>query len=283
MPLIGAAFGGDHHRSAHRPACVGVLLRSLHGEFLNRVWREILQEATDIIVRIVAAVDREHVIQSGAAAEGHRRDARLGWVGRLHRHCPRHQIRDVGKTAVSQRNRLQIPRRHNASMHGTSAIDWLGDYGRGLRLHLQFLLCRGRFERHTDYARGTDGDADCGSGLGEARSPHGHRIGTRHQIIEAELSAAIALGLALQWRLGGLQADVRGLDSASTRIRYGSRHTASEILGARNPRHEAKRQDNSERNRPRRRLSDVTEMPQMTWLHSLPPSDRLNAPIAKRL
>ncbi len=109
-----------------------------------RIGREILQKAADVVVRIVAAVDREHVVESGTAAEGDRGNARLGGVGRLDRLGSRDQVGDVGEAAHRQRNCCQILRGDYAAMYGAAGIHGLGDDGRCLRLHIQRLLSRGR-------------------------------------------------------------------------------------------------------------------------------------------
>ena len=58
VPAVGAALRGDHHGSSGGPACVSVLVRGAHSEFLNAIGREILQKAADPVVGVIGAVDR---------------------------------------------------------------------------------------------------------------------------------------------------------------------------------------------------------------------------------
>jgi hypothetical protein len=101
-------------------------------------------------------------------------------------------------------------------MHGAACIHRLGDDGRSLRLHIQCLPIRGWIERDSDFARKADADGHRGDGFGKTRGPHGHFIDAWQQIIEAEFSATIAFGLALERRLGGLHENFSRGDASAT-------------------------------------------------------------------
>jgi hypothetical protein len=100
-----------------------------------------------------------------------------------------------------------------------------------LRLHIQRLPLRGQLQRDTDFAHRSDHDRHVGTGLRETGCAHDQSIVARQQIVEAEFSAAIALGLTCKGRLGGLQGNIRGLEAAATGIGDGARQAAAEILG----------------------------------------------------
>ena len=59
MPLVGAPFRADYDCSADGAADVGIFLRGLNGELLDRVRRKVLQAATDVVVGIVASIYRQ--------------------------------------------------------------------------------------------------------------------------------------------------------------------------------------------------------------------------------
>ena len=128
-----AALGRDDDRSRGCAAGVGVFVRRAHGKFLNRVGRKILQKAANPVVGIVAAIDREIVIQARTSAGGNRSDARLGGIGRFDRLGARREIGDVGEAARGERQRLQILAADDSLMHHADQIDGLGRDRGGLR------------------------------------------------------------------------------------------------------------------------------------------------------
>ena len=196
VPEVGAALGGDLDRAAHGAADVRILLRRLHGEFLDRIRRKILQEAADPIVRVVGAIHGIHIVESGTAAEGDRRDARLRRVGGLHRFGAGNEEGDIGEAAVRQRNGIQILGGNRAAVNGAGGIDRLGDDGGCLPLHIHRLPACGQVQRDGHFAHGTHHHRNLRTGIGEPGSLHAQPVLAGQQIVEAELAAGIGLGLA---------------------------------------------------------------------------------------
>src|SRR6266852_872096 len=102
MPLVGTSPSADYHRSTIRTRRVGVELRGTHHEFLHRIRRIVLQEATDIVIVVVAAINRKIDVEPGAAAKSNSRDARFAWIGRLDRLSHRRKIGGIGEAPVRQ-------------------------------------------------------------------------------------------------------------------------------------------------------------------------------------
>src|SRR6202043_2144193 len=118
---------------------VGIFLRGAHGEFLNYFRGEILQEASDPVIRIVGAVDREFVVQARTSTGGDRGDARLRWVGGFDRFRAGHEVSDVGEAARGERESLEVLTGNYALVNGAGQINGLGGDRRSLRLNVHFL------------------------------------------------------------------------------------------------------------------------------------------------
>jgi len=67
VPIICTALGCDYDGAGGCAASIGIFIRGANGEFLDGVGRKILQKATDPVIRIVATVDGEIVVKSGAS------------------------------------------------------------------------------------------------------------------------------------------------------------------------------------------------------------------------
>ena len=122
MPLVGAAPRGDDNRTRGGASGIGVSLRGAKGKFLNGIGRKVLQEAANIVVGIVAAINGNFIVESGAAAGRNRGDARLRGIGRLDRFGSRREIGDVGKTARGERDVLQILVIHDGLVHRARGV-----------------------------------------------------------------------------------------------------------------------------------------------------------------
>ena len=122
VPIVGTALGGDDDRTGGGASGVGVFLGGAHGEFLDVIGREVLQESADVVVGIVAAIHGELVVQPGAAAGGNRGDASFGRVGGLDRLGSRGKIGDVGEAASRQGQGFVDP----ASKLSPDARRWRG-------------------------------------------------------------------------------------------------------------------------------------------------------------
>jgi len=70
----------NHHAAAIGVAVSAAKLRSPHRKLLHRLWRNSFCRIPDVS-SLFPAVSRQVHVQSGAAAEGHRSDARLGRIG----------------------------------------------------------------------------------------------------------------------------------------------------------------------------------------------------------
>src|SRR5215469_3602419 len=64
MPLVGAMPGAYDHRASHSAAGVRILLGGLHGEFLKRIRGKVLQEAANVVVGVVPAIDGQLHVQA---------------------------------------------------------------------------------------------------------------------------------------------------------------------------------------------------------------------------
>jgi hypothetical protein len=67
VPIICTALSRDYDGAGGCATSIGIFIRGANGEFLDGVRRKILQKATDPVIRIVATVDREIVVKSGAS------------------------------------------------------------------------------------------------------------------------------------------------------------------------------------------------------------------------
>src|SRR6266851_7860034 len=69
MPVVSAAACGENDAAAVGARSIRAKLRGTHDKFLHRFGREILEEAADVIVVVVAAVNGEVDVEPRAAAE----------------------------------------------------------------------------------------------------------------------------------------------------------------------------------------------------------------------
>ena len=220
MPLIGAVTGRDHHRTDRGSPGVGVFLRSSHRKFLNCIGRKILQEAANVVVRIISAINRKRYVQARAATERHRSDAGFGRVGRLDRFGPGYEICDIRKAAMGQRRGFKILPRDRSLMHRTGNVNRLGRDGRRLPLHVDRLLHRRRFQGDADTAGRTDHHCHLSLGLGKALCVHEYAIRARQQVVEAELSLMVGPHFAFEGISNRLQRDGGGWNAPAAAILY---------------------------------------------------------------
>ena len=230
MPLVSAALGGDLHRAAHGAADVRILLRRLDREFLNRVGREILQKAADVIVRVVHAIHGVHVVQTRTSAEADCGDARLGGIRWFHRLCSRNQISDVGEAALGERKRVEIARSHHATVNGACSVERLRSNGRWRCRNVHLLLRRGGVHGYANIARRTHIYRDCGNSVREPGGLHGDAIGGRREIAETKLAAIVTLGLPFDGGFAGADGDDGRRDPRAAGIADVADQAAAEIL-----------------------------------------------------
>ena len=243
MPVVSAALRADDHGGSGSAANVRIRLRGLHGEFPNYIGRKVLQEAADVVVRIVGAVHRELVVQPGASTSGHRGNARLGRVGRLDRLRARHHVGNVSEAAGRQRNGLQVLARNDSSINGIRGIEHLGSDGGRFRLHINGLLNGFRTQRDQDVAHVTHLHRHIGTGLGKPFGIDGYAVVSRHQVGKSELSAAV--GGCLAGNAGSIirHHDIGGLDSSSAGILHFAQQRARRILRAQRERKQSENAD----------------------------------------
>src|ERR1700733_3796496 len=110
MPQIASTLGADYDRAPGRSSRIGIVLGSANREFLDRVWREILKEASDVIVVIVSAIHRQIDVEARAAVERDRRYPRLGRVRGLDRLRHRCQVSYIGKASSGKGKFFQVLR-----------------------------------------------------------------------------------------------------------------------------------------------------------------------------
>ena len=125
VPVIGPAFGGDYHRAGCGAARVRIFLGRPHRKFLHGIRRIILQESPNVVVGVVASIDRKLIVQPRAASRGYCGDARFGGVAGLHWFRAWREVGDIGKAARGQRQRLQVLACNDALVNIASQVDRL--------------------------------------------------------------------------------------------------------------------------------------------------------------
>ena len=246
VPLVGSAFGCDLNRAAHGAPDIRILLRSLDCEFLNRIRRKILQEAADVIVGVVHAVDRQHVVQAGAAAEGDSGDARFSRIGGFHWFGSGHQVSDVCETAFGEWYGFEIPRSHHAAINGGGCIHGLRGNGRGRGGDVHLLLGRRGIHDDVDLARRAYADRHSGVGIGETGGLNGHAISGGREIGEAEFSTVVASRPPFNRRFTGLDNNDRGRDAGAASVIDCANEAAAKVLGFARKYRERERQNQDE-------------------------------------
>jgi hypothetical protein len=191
VPVVGAALGGDDDGAGGGAAGVGVLLAGADGELFDGVGRVVLQEAADVVVGVVAAIDGELVVEAGAAAGGDGGDAGLGGVGGLDRLGAGGEVGDVGKAARGQGEGLEVLACGDALVDAAGEIDGLGGDGGGARGDGDGLLDLCRLQGDGEVAEGADGDGNVGRGGGEAVVLDANVPEAGGEIIEAELALGV--------------------------------------------------------------------------------------------
>ncbi len=231
MPVIGAALGADDHRCGGGAANVGIRLRGLHRKFAHNIRRKVLQEAADVIVRVVHAIDGKLIVQAGAAARGHGRDTRLSGIGRLNRFRARHHVCDIGKATGRQRNVLQVLPSNYAPIHSIRSIEFLGGNGRGLGLHIDCLLNGRGPQGHQDVPHNTHLHRDVSAGFGKPRSIDHDVVVSWQQVREAEFATATRGCLPLDAGTLIGHRDVGRLNPCSAGVLHFPKQRARCILG----------------------------------------------------
>src|SRR5579872_468359 len=233
MPLVGAALGGDDDGAADSAAGVRILLRSFDGKFLDGIRGKVLQETADVVIRIVAAVDVENIVESRTAAEGNCRDARFGGIGRLDGFSAGNEKSDVGKSAMSQGDVFEVLSRHGAAVNGAGDIDWLSGDGRSLGLNRDALLNGSGFQGDADVLNGADDSGDVGGDVHKPGRGNGQAVGPRGKIGEAKFTLRVGDGLALEGSLQRASNDSRGGNTRAGGVHDFADDAAAKILRAR--------------------------------------------------
>ena len=187
---------GDYDRPGSRPARVGVFIRGAYGKFLNAIGREILQEATDPVVGVVGAIDRQFIVQAGASTGGNGGNARLGGVRWLDGLGSRHKVSDVCKTARRQRKRFEVVAADYASMHRARRINRLRRNRGGNPLHIHRLTAARQLERNSEITHHADGHIHVGRGVGKTFGGYRDSIRSGQQPLDAKFPPLIGCGLA---------------------------------------------------------------------------------------
>ena len=140
VPFVSATFGGDHDGARGGASGIGIFLSGLKGEFLNGIRREVLQEAANPVIGVVAAIDGELVVETGAASGGDGGDARLGGIGRFDGFSSRDKVSDISEAARGERESFEIVACDYALVNGAGEIDDLRGDGGWLGLNAYGLL-----------------------------------------------------------------------------------------------------------------------------------------------
>ncbi len=120
---VRARLGDDVHDTTHRPAALRrpAVLQDL--ELLDRLVREVLKQAPDNVVLVVAAVHVHVELAAIATAHRHVPHARLRRVEVPGRARLGHDDREVGKRAVQQRKVGDLRRRDDAAEIRSGCLD----------------------------------------------------------------------------------------------------------------------------------------------------------------
>ena len=191
VPVVGAALSGDDDGAGGGAAGVGVLLAGADGELLDGVGGEVLEEASDVVVGVVAAVDGELVVEAGAAASGDGGNARLGGVGGLDGLGARGEVGDVGEAARGEREGLEVFGGDDALMDAAGEVDGLGGDGGAVRGDGDGLLDLRGLQGDGEVADGADGDGDVGGGGAEAVVLDADVPEAGREVVEAELAVGV--------------------------------------------------------------------------------------------
>ncbi len=89
VQLVGAGFRDDIYHRSHGPAGLSRVAVRHHVEFLNALHREVLHDAADYVIFVVATVHRVVDTTSVRAVDGDISGSGLGWVEVLRRTHPR--------------------------------------------------------------------------------------------------------------------------------------------------------------------------------------------------
>ena len=108
LELVGAALGDDLEGAAVGAARVGAEALGLEVELADRVEREVLHQAADRVVVVVAAVDQVVDVAAAAARDLRGELRRLGRVGVEAEADARHQRRQVAELPAVQRQVLDL-------------------------------------------------------------------------------------------------------------------------------------------------------------------------------
>ena len=215
MPVVGAMLGRDDNRCSSRSRRVRVLLRSPYSKFLDRIGREILQETADVIVGVVAPVNRELDVEARAAARRYRRDARLRGIGRLDGLRTRRQISHVCEAPLRKRNRVEILFGNCRLMNRACRVDWLGGNRRRASLDVHALLQFRGSQRHGDVAQRANWHVNFGSGFFESLRAYGNPISARTQIVQSKGAVCVRSRVSFKRRSGLDKRHVRTGDARS--------------------------------------------------------------------
>jgi hypothetical protein len=231
VPVVGAAFGGEFNGTGGGAAGVGIFLRGANGEFLNGVGRKILEEAADVVVGVIAAVDGELVVEAGASAGGDGCDAGLGGIGGFDRFGAGSEIGDIGKAARGEREIFKVLAGDDALVNLAGEVHGLRGDGGALRLHVDGLHDDGRLHGHGDVADGTHLNGEIGDGIGESRRGDGHAVGSRREIVHAEVAVIVAGGGAGDRRGPEMDGDGGGRDACAATVLNQAAQRTAEGLG----------------------------------------------------
>ena len=123
VSVVGARLGDHVDDAADRAAALRRPAVLQHLELLDRLVGEVLDQAADDVVLVVAAVDVDVELPAVAAAHGEVADAGLGGIEVADRPRLRHDDGEAGERAVEQRQARDLARRHDAGDVGAGGLD----------------------------------------------------------------------------------------------------------------------------------------------------------------
>ncbi len=127
LPGVRAAFRDDVHDATVAAAVFGFEPLSLEVELLNRFERELLQDAPDGVVVVVAAIDLIVDVAAIAAVNLRRVLRALGRVGMKPETDARHRRREICELTAVERQALDAPQIDDLSDRRTRRLDeWRG-------------------------------------------------------------------------------------------------------------------------------------------------------------
>ena len=196
MPVVSAAARGENDAAAVGARSIRAKLRGAHDKFLHGFGRKILEEAADVIVVVVAAVNGEVYVEARAAAERNGGDARLGGIGRLDGSGEGREEGNIGEGARGEGDFVEIGGGDDGFHSAAGGLDGLAGERWAAVVDSHGFLNGFGSEGDTESRLTADGNDDSSRCSFEAGGVRGNRISAGLKSVEAHFAARVGLGAA---------------------------------------------------------------------------------------